>query len=79
MNIRDFIIFSLAFCFLTFTCKRNGFKYDASGVFESEEIIVSAEVTGRILNLNIEEGSLIKRILLLGTLIQCNTLCKRSN
>ncbi|MGB4968173.1 MAG: HlyD family efflux transporter periplasmic adaptor subunit [Saprospiraceae bacterium] len=68
MNIRDFIIFSLAFCFLTFSCKRNGFKYDASGVFESDEIIVSAEVTGRILNLNIEEGSLIKKDSVVGNI-----------
>ncbi|MDD2191812.1 MAG: HlyD family efflux transporter periplasmic adaptor subunit [Bacteroidales bacterium] len=35
----------------------NGEKdFDASGVFEAKEIIVSSEVNGRILSLNIEEG-----------------------
>lgn len=34
--------------------------YDASGTFEAVETIVSAEATGRIMALNLEEGQLLK-------------------
>ncbi|MEO7308064.1 MAG: HlyD family efflux transporter periplasmic adaptor subunit [Ferruginibacter sp.] len=46
-------------CFAS--CKNGKEKYDATGTFEAEEIIVSAEATGRILQFNVEEGaSLVK-------------------
>lgn len=38
------------------SCKNGNGKYDATGTFEAEEIIVSAEATGRILQFNVEEG-----------------------
>jgi HlyD family secretion protein len=38
------------------SCKNRSHLYDASGTFEAEEIIVSAEATGKILQLNFEEG-----------------------
>lgn len=42
---------------LFFASCGNGEKdYDASGVFEAKEIIVSSEANGKILSLNIEEG-----------------------
>jgi len=37
------------------TCKNDN-KYDASGVFEATEVIVSSEGNGKILFLNLEEG-----------------------
>lgn len=37
-------------------CSDGDGKYDATGRFESTEIIVSAEATGKIMQLNIEEG-----------------------
>lgn len=37
-------------------CKKNNQDFDASGVFESTEVLVSSEVNGKILELNIEEG-----------------------
>ena len=42
------------------SCGRNSDVYDASGNFEAEEIIVSAEATGKILQLNLDEGTLLK-------------------
>ncbi|MDR2810724.1 MAG: HlyD family efflux transporter periplasmic adaptor subunit [Tannerellaceae bacterium] len=46
-----------ALAVLCFTsCNRNAFRYDASGVFEATEIIVSAEGTGKIEELNLTEG-----------------------
>lgn len=35
-------------------------KYDATGTFEATEVIVSAEGAGRLLQLNVDEGSLLK-------------------
>jgi HlyD family secretion protein len=38
-------------------CKNGNTKYDATGTFEADEIIVSAEATGKIMRLNVEEGA----------------------
>ncbi len=34
---------------------------DASGTFEADEVIISAEVPGKILSLNLEEGSILRK------------------
>lgn len=41
-------------------CNGKENPYDASGTFEAVETIVSAEATGRIMELNLEEGQLLK-------------------
>jgi HlyD family secretion protein len=41
-------------------CNGKENPYDASGTFEAVETIVSAEATGRIMALNVEEGQLLK-------------------
>lgn len=41
-------------------CKRNNIEFDASGTFEAEETIISAEVGGIITALNLEEGTTLK-------------------
>ena len=43
-----------------FSCKRADQDYDASGTFEADEIIVTAEATGKILELNLNEGDALK-------------------
>jgi HlyD family secretion protein len=45
---------------LIVSCKGNENPYDASGTFEAVETIVSAEVTGRITQLDLEEGQELK-------------------
>jgi HlyD family secretion protein len=50
------------------SCKKEGQKYDAVGTFEATEIIVSAEATGRILNLNIKEGDNIPAGTIIGNI-----------
>jgi HlyD family secretion protein len=50
-NILPFLLI-LLIC----SCKKKENKYDASGSFEADEIIVSAEASGQILQLNVEEG-----------------------
>lgn len=47
----------LALCaFALASCSSKGMKYDAEGTFESEEITVSAEANGKILEFDIKEG-----------------------
>jgi len=41
---------------------------DASGSFEADEVIVSAEVGGRIMSLNLDEGSVLKRDSMVGAI-----------
>jgi HlyD family secretion protein len=46
--------------FTIFSCK-NTSDYDASGTFEADEIMVTAEANGKILDLNLEEGDLLQQ------------------
>ncbi|MBK8611552.1 MAG: HlyD family efflux transporter periplasmic adaptor subunit [Chitinophagaceae bacterium] len=39
------------------SCNGNNNKFDATGTFEADEVIVSAEATGKILLLDIQEGA----------------------
>lgn len=50
----------LILSFLSFSCSNNEKKADAYGNFETKEIIVSAEVNGKIIELNLEEGDKIE-------------------
>lgn len=54
-------ILSLCTAIAVLTACSSGEKdYDASGVFETTEVIVSAKATGEILSLNVEEGQNVK-------------------
>ncbi|WRQ32912.1 HlyD family efflux transporter periplasmic adaptor subunit [Bacteroidales bacterium MB20-C3-3] len=57
------------FTLLSFTlpsCSRSGSEHDASGVFEATEILVSSELSGKILELDIEEGDSVEAGAVLG-------------
>src|SRR5690242_7567989 len=41
---------------MLFSCHSNENKFDASGTFESDEVIVSSQLGGELLSFNIEEG-----------------------
>ena len=47
-------------------CNGNGKKFDASGTFEAEETIVSSEMSGKILSLNVEEGAVLIKDSIIG-------------
>ncbi|MCD7969714.1 MAG: HlyD family efflux transporter periplasmic adaptor subunit [Alistipes sp.] len=47
-------------CLAILACHRNKYNHDASGTFESTEIIVSSEATGRIMWLEITEGDVLQ-------------------
>lgn len=62
------IIQYLALTVFLFSCKDSKNDTDASGTFEATEIIVSAEATGQILSLDINEGDLLKENQHIGTI-----------
>ncbi|EGK01604.1 HlyD family secretion protein [Dysgonomonas gadei] len=56
-TIKNILYFS--FVILLSACGRGNGDYDASGVFETTEVIVSAEANGKIMQLDITEGQLL--------------------
>lgn len=52
--------FGISLLMLFTACNNNKFEYDASGIFEATEIIVSAQTTGTINEFNITEGNELK-------------------
>ena len=56
MRIPVKIIATAALLLAIAACKNNKNNFDASGSFEADEVIISAEQSGKILQLNIEEG-----------------------
>lgn len=63
----------LAMAFLLSSCGDKGNEFDASGVFEAKEVIVSAETSGKILEFGIEEGTELKAGQTIG-IIDCENL-----
>lgn len=65
--MRNYIYYCLCGAMATLTaCSSDEKDYDASGVFETTEVIVSARTTGEILSLNVEEGQNVKQDEVLG-------------
>ena len=58
---------------LVSACKSGDQVFDATGVFEATETIVSSESNGKILTFNVEEGSVLTANQLIGT-IDCQNL-----
>ena len=63
---RKFIFFSLIMALSITACNRTKNNFDASGTFEADEVIVSASSSGKILALNIDEGSAIAKDSIVG-------------
>ena len=66
--------FPLNFLFLLSlsACKDSAFTSDATGTFEAEEVIVSAEAAGRILDMKIQEGATLKADSIVGQIDAMN-------
>ncbi|MBI5372930.1 MAG: HlyD family efflux transporter periplasmic adaptor subunit [Sphingobacteriales bacterium] len=47
--------------FIFSACTNGNGKYDASGTFETNEVIVSSELTGKLIRFSVEEGQSIAR------------------
>jgi HlyD family secretion protein len=67
-----YLFFSLFALVLLYACNGNGMRSDATGTFEADEVIVSAEVPGKVLTLNVEEGSTLAKDSVVGTIDAVN-------
>jgi HlyD family secretion protein len=65
-NVMKVIIKILLAGSLLLSCRENERDFDATGTFEAQEIIVSAEVTGTIRELDLHEGSQLRNGQVLG-------------
>lgn len=54
------------------SCKNGNSKYDATGTFEANEVIVSSELSGKILSFTVEEGMLLAKDTIVGTVDAAN-------
>ncbi|HEX5654328.1 MAG TPA: HlyD family efflux transporter periplasmic adaptor subunit [Chitinophagaceae bacterium] len=59
-------IFMAALLISTMACNNSNGNFDASGTFEADEVIVSSELAGKILELGIEEGQTIGKDSVIG-------------
>ncbi len=53
-------------------CQGNRKSFDAAGTFEADETIVSSEMSGKILSLNVQEGALLYKDSIIGTIDATN-------
>jgi len=60
------IIITTALIFSLIACNHNKHQFDASGTFEVDEVIVSSEISGKILSFNIREGDTIAKNKIVG-------------
>lgn len=72
-----FIFYLVAGLFLG-SCSSNQVTYDASGVFEAIEIVISAEANGQLLDLNVEEGRDLQANELVGK-IECSDIAHQKS
>jgi HlyD family secretion protein len=56
---KSYLIMALFSSVLT-SCNSSKQEFDATGVFEAEEVIVSAESSGKLLNFKVSEGDNLK-------------------
>jgi len=49
-------------------CGNGNGKYDATGTFESEEVIVSSEAMGKLVRFDVEEGAQLKQNQIVGVI-----------
>lgn len=49
------------FSLLIFSCTNKTFQHDASGTFETDEVIVSSEESGKLTSFIVEEGDVLKK------------------
>lgn len=66
MKAKFFI--SILSVLILISCNTNKVKYDASGNFEADEVVVSAEANGRITTLNLQEGDIVRKSQVVGTI-----------
>jgi HlyD family secretion protein len=67
INMANKILLMAAIGMMLTACNRNEKNYDASGTFEADEVIVSSELTGKILSFTVSEGDTISKDKVIGS------------
>ncbi|MCD7710782.1 MAG: HlyD family efflux transporter periplasmic adaptor subunit [Porphyromonadaceae bacterium] len=76
-GIKFFSVGLMVLALLFTACRDKNGDYDASGVFEATEVVVSAQGTGEIVELNIQEGQTVEAGALLGYIDTVQLALKR--
>lgn len=76
MRVFSYVVITTALFFSA--CGNGDKKSDASGVFESDEVIVSAEQNGKIISLPIKEGDTISKGALAGSIDVSNVVLQKN-
>jgi len=61
-------VFVLTIVVSLYGCRSGAMKSDASGTFEADEVIVSSELPGKILLFSVEEGDLLQKDSIVGSI-----------
>lgn len=59
-TIKKYAVFTLISALL-FSCNNNEDRFDASGTFEADEVIVSSQLNGQLLAFNVNEGDTLSK------------------
>ncbi len=70
--MKQIVLFSLIAISMLTACKNGNGNADASGTFEANEVIVSAESSGKLISFTVEEGQLIAKDSVVGTVDATN-------
>ncbi len=70
--MKNILIFSIIIL-LVVSCNNNGSEFDATGTFEADEVIISAEASGKLTEFSVEEGSQLEAGQRIGA-IDCSNL-----
>jgi len=69
--------FAILCCALFISCSNKEDTYDASGTFESDEVIVSAEQNGQLLSFNVDEGDNLTKDQVVGFIDSTNLVLQK--
>ncbi|MCX6169611.1 MAG: HlyD family efflux transporter periplasmic adaptor subunit [Ignavibacteriales bacterium] len=64
--VRNEFLLAIILSLILFSCGTGDGKFDATGTFESEEVIVSSEAMGKLVKFDVEEGATLKQNQLVG-------------
>lgn len=75
---RLFTVSAISFAVIALVaCSKTTEKYDANGVFETTEVVVSSEASGRILQFDLQEGSTLNAFQVVGHIDSTQLLLKK--
>ena len=75
--MRKSFYWNIPFLLVLTACNQHKIDTDASGVFEADEVIVSAEQNGKLLSFPVQEGDTLSKGALVGNIDMSNTMLQK--